>query len=63
MMTGIYESGFFPQKMAVLWRITLFQKKVAETPVFIVFFVCTLWAKVSKREILKHTPKKEKIDW
>ena len=64
MITGISGFGFFAPEMAVSWRISVYQKKLAETPIFIVFFgVRTFWAKVSKKDILDTHQKRDKIDW
>ena len=44
---------FFCPKVAVSWRITVFQKNLAETPIFIVFFGCALSEpRCQTREIL-----------
>ena len=54
--------SFFGPKMAVSWRICVFQKKFAETPIFIVFFGCALFGpSCQKREILDTHPKKKKL--
>ena len=61
MITEIYEFWFFCPKMAVLWRTSAFQKKVPETPIFIVFWGWALFGpRCQKREILKSHPKKKK---
>ena len=62
MITGISGFGFFAQK----WPFRdskLFSKKwVAETPIFIVFFGCTLFGpSCQKREILDAHQKKKKL--
>ena len=41
-----------------------FSKKLAETPIFIVFFGCALFGpRCQKKGNFGHPPKKEKIDW
>ena len=62
MITGISEFGFFCPKMAVSWRITSFQKKQAETPIFIVFLGARFLGQgVKKRQFLDTLSKKKKI--
>ena len=52
--------GFFGPKMAVSWRICVFQKKVCWNPYFYsVFGVRAFWAKLSKKGNFGHPPKKE----
>ena len=52
--------GLFGPKMAVSWRISAFQKKGPETPIFIVFLGCALFGRsCQKGEILDTHPKKE----
>ena len=54
--------GFLGPKMAVSWRISAFQKKGLETPIFIVFLGCALFGpSCQKREILDTHPKRKKI--
>ena len=62
MITGI--SGcFFCPKMAVAWRIIVFQTCVLWNPYFYsVLVVCAFWAKLSKKGIFGHPPKKENFD-
>ena len=54
--------SFFGPKMAVSWRICVFQKKkFAETPIFIVFFGCALFgAKLSKKGNFGHPHQKRR---
>ena len=54
--------GFFGPKMAVSWRITVFQKLVCWNPYFYsVLGVRAFWAKLSKKAIFGHPPKKRKF--
>ena len=63
MITGIYEFGFFCPKMAVSWRITVFQKLVCWNPYFYsVLGVRVFWAKFSKKGIFGH-PQKIRYFW
>ena len=60
MIIGISGFGFFCPKMAVSWRASAFQKKLAETPILIVFLSAHFWAKVPKKGNFGHSPKKGK---
>ena len=54
--------GFFCPKMAVSWRTTVFQKLVCWNPYFYsVLEVPAFWAKLSKKAIFGHPPKKKEI--
>ena len=54
--------GFLCPKMAVSWRITVFQKLVCWNPYFYsVLGVRAFWAKLSKKAIFGHPPKKKNI--
>ena len=65
MITGIYEFGFFGPKMAVSWRITSFQKKLPETPIFIVFLGARFLGQGVKKGNfwIPCQKKKENFDW
>ena len=53
LIIGISGFGFFGPKMAVSWRIPLFQKMPCWNPCFYSeFWVRAFWAKLSKKEIL-----------
>ena len=53
--------GFFCPKMAVLWRITVFQKVVCWNPYFYsVLGVRAFWANLSEKGIFGHPPKNKK---
>ena len=61
MITGISGFGFLSKNGRFVTH-NCFSKKLAETPIFIVFFgVRAFWAKVSKKGDFGHPPKKEKI--
>ena len=61
MITEIYEFWFLGPKMAVSWRISAFQKKGPETPVFIVFWGARcLGQGVKKGKFWKATQQKRK---
>ena len=52
--------GFFCPEMAVSWRISVFQKLVCWNPYFYsVLGVRAFWAKLSKKAIFGHPPKKK----
>ena len=54
--------GFFCPKMAVSWRTSVFQKLVCRNPYFYsVWGVRAFWAKLSKKAIFGHPPKKRKF--
>ena len=56
--------GFFGPKMAVSWRITFFQRKIGWNPyLYSVLGGRDFWAKLSKKAVFGHPPKKENFDW
>ena len=60
MITGISGFGFFVQK----WPFRdahLFSKKLAETPIFIVFFGCALLGQGFKKRNFGHPQKRKKL--
>ena len=60
MITGISGFGFFCPKMAVSWRITVFQKLVCWNPIFIVFWGCAFSGpSCQKKGIFGQKPKKK----
>ena len=59
MITGISGLGFFGPKMAVSWRISVYQENLAEIPILIVFFGCALF-RPSCQEGKFWTPTKKK---
>ena len=63
MITGIYEFGVFWSRNGRFVTHMLFpKKKVAETPIFIVFLACAFFGPSGqKREILETHPKKKTI--
>ena len=60
MITGIYEFGLFVQKWPFRDAYLLFIKKLAETPIFIVFFGCALFGPRCQKGNFGHPPKKGK---
>ena len=62
MITGISGFGIFCPKMAVSWRISVFQKMPCWNPYFYsVFWVRAFLAKLSKKGNFGHPPKKRKF--
>ena len=52
MITGISGFGFFSSKMPFREAHLFFKKCFAETPIFIVFFVCAFWPSCQKKRSL-----------
>ena len=61
MVTGISGFGFFRSKNGRFVTHICFSKSLAETPIFIVFWVYAFWAKLSKKGNFGHPPKNKNL--